>query len=867
MDSFSDGQRKVLEQVASGVPLPKVLHALAKLIEAQAPGMLCSILLVDEERGALHHAAAPSLPTQYTAAFDGAAIGAHAGSCGADADISEQLVVEEVATHRYWQAHRELALRHGLRARSSTPIFSAKRELLGAFASYYREPRQPSASGQSWVDVASPLAAIAIERDRSERALRTSRDRAQHLAQLYSASTAIEQALLASEQRLRVLNELGDAMRATSDPDRVLPVALELLGRYLGVSRCAYANIEADGDHYNVPHDFTNDCASMVGRYRLSDLNPLRERRPDPWVVGNVDGAGVHPAGAQRYRTLGVRAFICCSLYREGTRRAMMVVHDRVPRDWTPDEVALVQEFVERCWATIEQRGAEAKLRKSEALLSMASRAAKLGGWILELREPRVIWSDEVYAIHEVEVGTEPTLEEAINFYAPEYRGRVRDAVHECVTVGKPFDFEAQLLTAKGRSLWVRAVGYAERDATGAVSRILGAFQDIGERQKLQEQLRQSQKMEAIGQLAGGVAHDFNNLLSVILGYSVLTADSLAPGHKLRADLDEITRAAERASELTRQLLAFGRKQVLQPRVIDLNHTVTKLRNMLRRVLGEDVTLSIVARDDLGKALVDPGQVEQVLLNLVVNARDAMPNGGTITIETDNVVLDPAYAETHSGVAAGPYVALTVTDTGVGMDELTLARIFEPFYTTKEQGKGTGLGLSMVWGIAAQSGGHVSVESKPGKGAAFTIYFPRVDAPLDELPSAPEGAPSLRGMETILLVEDDESVRGLLRSILSRNGYQVVEAQNAGEAFLLCERHEGKLHLLLTDVVMPRMSGFELAERVAPLRPEMKVIYLSGHAEGAIGHHGLATPRLFVLEKPITPDALLHKVREVLDAK
>jgi GAF domain-containing protein len=335
MDSFSNGQRQVLEQVASGVPLPKVLDALAKLVEAQAPGMLCSILLVDEERRTLHHGAAPSLPTEYTAAFDGAAIGPHSGSCGAADDLGERVVVAEAATNRYWQAHRELALRHGLQARRCTPIFSAKRELLGTFASYYREPRQPSALEQSWVDMASPLAAIAIERDRSERALRSSQDRAEHLAQLYSASTAIEQALLASEQRLRVLNELGDAMRATSDPDRVLPVALELLGRHLGVSRCAYANIEADGDHYNVPHDFSNDCASMVGRYRLSDLNPSRERRPDPWVVRDVDTAGLHPAGAQRYRTLGVSAFICCSLYREGTRRAMMVVHDRVPRDWT----------------------------------------------------------------------------------------------------------------------------------------------------------------------------------------------------------------------------------------------------------------------------------------------------------------------------------------------------------------------------------------------------------------------------------------------------------------------------------------------------------------------------------------------------
>jgi len=441
---------------------------------------------------------------------------------------------------------------------------------------------------------------------------------------------------------------------------------------------------------------------------------------------------------------------------------------------------------------------------------------------------------------------------------------RRRDDLEVLETGRDKFILEERITDATGQERWLQVVKRAIVPAGGTATHVLGVATDVTELKNLERQIFQTQKLEAIGQLAGGVAHDFNNLLTVILGRCALLVGRLSPDASPRRDIDLIQKTAERAVALTRQLLAFSRKQVLDPKVLDLNAVVPGMATMLQRLIGEHIELVYRPGAELGRVKADPGQLEQIIMNLAVNARDAMPDGGRITIETGNVELGEHYARQHVGVQPGRYVMLAVSDTGIGMDGATQARIFEPFFTTKAPGKGTGLGLSTVYGIVNQSGGNIWVYSEPGKGTTFKVYLPRVEDAAESL-QVIRPAPG-RGTESILLVEDEEEVRALAREVLQGYGYTVFEARDVAEALLIAERHTGPIHLLVTDVVMPQMSGRDLAERLASLRPEMKVLFMSGYTDNAIVHHGRLESGVSFVQKPFTPDALAEKVRDVLDA-
>ncbi len=656
-EALRDGEKRILELLAGGAGLHEVLDALTAWVERQTGPMNCSVLLLDTAEGKLRQGSGGSLPDSYVRALEGVAIGAAAGSRGMATGRDEAVLVSDVTVDPRWAKHREIALAHGLRACWSAPIFSDDRKVLGVFALYYREPRQPSPQDVQLIERASCLARIAIERQ------------------------AAEEARVTSADQYRALFE--------GNPHPMFVFDLETL-RFLAVNDAAV-------DHYGYSRE----------EFRTMTIRDLRPPEGEAALLDDL---------AQAREDVDVRAL---------------------------------------------------------------SRHRKKDGTVLQV----------------------------------EIRAR-----------SIPFN--------------------------GRRARLVAA-QDLTERLQLEGQLRHAQKMEAVGRLAGGIAHDFNNLLTAINGYSELILEELGRKHPRRPQVEEIRRAGERAAALTQQLLAFSRRQVLQPKILDLNMVVAGMEELLRRLIAEDVELVIVLEPALGSVEADPGQIEQVIVNLAVNARDAMPQGGCLRIHTAN--------------APDGWVVLSVGDTGCGMDRETMSHLFEPFFTTKGPGKGTGLGLSTVYGIVEQSGGRIEVESEGGKGTLFRISFPRARQTAATAAASPSRK-AAHGSETILLVEDEDVVRGLVRRILETRGYKVIEAGSGDQALSLYRRSRENIDLLVTDVIMPGMSGCELYRRLAELKQGLKVLYTSGYTGELIAQHGALEPGIPLLEKPFTVEGLASRVREVLGA-
>jgi len=548
------------------------------------------------------------------------------------------------------------------------------------------------------------------------------------------------------------------------------------------------------------------------------------------------------------------------------------VRYENMPLE-TSDGRRIDVEFVSNVYLVMQEKVIQCNIRDITTRTEAQESNARLVAAVEQAAETIMITDVDgtiLYANPAFEKTTGFTREEAVGQNPRILKSGKQDA-----------EFYSQMWTVLGRGdIWTGRINNKKKDGTlfdedvtispvrnaaGRVASYVAVKRDVSHESHLEQQLMQAQKMEAIGRLAGGVAHDFNNLLGVIMGYGEIVHGRLADEDPLKGKVAQILKAGERAAELTRQLLAFGRKQVLQPKILDLNAVVSNMQKMLPRVLGEDVELVAALEPNLGSVLADPGQIDQILMNLAVNARDAMPEGGRITIETSNADLDAGYVATHRPARTGPHVLLTVTDTGSGMDGATQALIFEPFFTTKAVGQGTGLGLSTVYGIVKQSGGYIWVYSEVGVGTTFKIYLPRVD---EEAPHARDEAPRsfLRGVETVLLVEDEVSLREILREILDANGYTVLVGRDGADALQLAVAHAGPIQLMVTDVIMPGVTGPKIAELLAPTRPEMKVLFISGYSDESVTRHGLVGPGRAFLSKPFGPELLLRRVRESLDA-
>ncbi len=683
---------------------------------------------------------------------------------------------------------------------------------------------------------------------------------------------AAADAIAKQNERLRILHQIDRALIAAEGPEAIAAAALPALRELLGVPRAIVNLIDlATGEV---------EWLAGAGRHRvhigpgvrysirlMGDVEALRRGEPQFLDVASL------PPGPEVDALLasGVRTYVVVPMIAEGKLIGGLSFGGE-SGPFSAEQISIAEEVgTQFAIALLQARLQERVKRQAQELRN----AFELLRTLIDAL-PDVVFTKDLAGRFVVcnpagvhLVGRTREDEVASKTVFDLYPRELAEQYHADdlqVLAGTPvLNREEPCVDATGNRLCHLTIKVPLRDQAGTVIGLVGISRNITDRKILEEQYRQAQKMEAVGKLAGGVAHDFNNLLTVIMGYSEIYLSSLRPEDPLRVPLAEIRKAGERATGLTRQLLAFSRKQVLQPVVLDLNGILAEMEKMLRRLIGEDIALNVLFGKDLWHVKADPGQMEQVLMNIVVNARDAMPLGGKLLLETNNIELDEDYTQAHTYAQPGDYVLLAISDTGHGMDAATKARIFEPFFTTKGPTKGTGLGLATVYGIVKQSGGCIEVYSEVGHGTTFKIYLPR-DRSGNATASVSRKTQAVRGgSETILLVEDEEGIRTLAKTVLQRYGYTVIEAKNGGEALLFCENYTKPIALLVTDVVMPNLSGRQLAERLATRQPNMKVLYMSGYTDDAIVHHGILESGIPFLQKPFATDALARIVREVLD--
>ena len=794
----------VLEMVAADAPLDRTLDALARGFESLAEGMLASILLV-EDGVRVRHGAAPSLPAAWVRVVDGQPIGPNEGSCGAAAFLKRPVIVTDIATDPRWVGYRDAALAHGLRACWSVPIMGPDRSVLGTFALYYSKPRKPTPRQLELATHASNLATVAIRRHQ------------QH------------EAVVESEERARLVIETALDGHVLMDSDGVVrgwnARAVEIFG-------------------------WTSEDA--VGRTLSTLIIPERYRTQ-------------HEAGLRRYLATGVgpilnRRIEITALHRDGHEFAVELAITPIPRA----DRLMFSAFIEDITTA---KLAEEALRESQEHLSLVY--DHVDDVLFHLRvEPQGYRFVSVNPAFTTATGLarEQVIGRLVHEVIPEpSRSLVLGKYAEAVSTKKTVRWEETTLYPTGTRHGDVAIAPVF-DAQGQPKYLIGSVRDMTEQRRMEEQVRQFGKLEAIGQLSGGIAHDFNNILCVILGVgNMLLTDIKDPD--LRGQIEEIVEAGERGASLTRQFLAFSRKQMLQPEILDLNNVVRNLDKMLRRLIREDIELTMALDPALWRVRADPGQVEQVVTNLVVNARDAMPTGGQVVIATSNVELDDEFAKTHVSTVPGPYVRLVISDTGHGMSEEIRKRIFEPFFTTKEVGHGTGLGLATVYGIVKQSGGNIWVSSAPGQGTTFTAYFPRSR---EEVTAAPErtvrhsGERPATGLQ-VLVVEDEPALRRAIERMLLRLKYRVTVAASGDEALATVSAQGLTPDVLMTDLVMPGMKAAALVEHLRALQPDVRVLRMSGYAAHEIVAAADLESAAPFLRKPFTIDELTAALRAVLD--